>query len=143
MASARATCIASALSLALISAPAAYANTNPDLLPPVLKSGSVTYMSGGISREQKFAMERDSSRYPLELHFLAEGPAYALVYVPVTIRDSSGRVVLDASSDGPLMLADLPDGRYTVSAWYKGQEEKLQVDVRHGQQQTLAFDWKY
>lgn len=138
-----ATCIASALGLALIAALPARANTDPALLPPTLKSGPVTYMSGGISREQQFAMERDGSQYPLELRFVADGPAYALVYVPVTIRDSSGHVVLDASSDGPLLLANLPDGRYTVSAWYKGQKETLQANVEHGQHETLAFDWKY
>ena len=138
-----ATYIASALGLALLAALPARASTNPDLLPPTLKSGLVTYMSGGISREQQFAMERDSAQFPLELHFLASGPAYALAYVPVTIRDQSGRVVLDTSADGPLLLADLPDGQYTVSARYNGQTETLAGTIQHGQHQTLAFDWKY
>ena len=137
--------LASALGLAAVAALPARAMTNPELnpeLPPTLKSGAVTYMSGGISRDQQSAMERVASGYPLELHFLASGPAYGPSYVPVKIRDRTGKVVLDARSNGPLMLADVPDGHYTVSARHAGKTERLDVNVEHGKHEMLAFDWR-
>jgi hypothetical protein len=137
--------LTSALGLALIAALPARAMMNPELnpeLPPTMKNGAVKYMSGGISRDQQSAMERDASGYPLELRFLASGRAYAPAYVPVKIRNHSGKVILDATSDGPLMLADVPDGHYTVSARHAGRTETLDANVEHGKRETLAFDWK-
>ncbi|HTS20976.1 MAG TPA: carboxypeptidase regulatory-like domain-containing protein [Casimicrobiaceae bacterium] len=114
-----------------------------DDVPPVHNSGSVSYVSGGISSEQQAAMERDWGGYPLELRFLAGGQAsWEPSYVPVTIKDHAGNVVLDASSYGPLMLAKLPDGEYTVSARYAGRTETLEADVENGKHTMLAFDWQ-
>ncbi len=133
---------AGALALVLMAAIPAWATTNPDL-PPKLTRGQVTYMTGGISREQQSAMKQAASRYSLELHFLVSGPAYVVpAYVPVTIEDRAGNVIFDASAYGPLMLAKLPDGRYTVSAQYAGKTETLDVRIRRGKRETLAFDWK-
>ena len=142
MTGANASRLASVLGLAMVAALPARATINPEL-PPTLKTGPVTYMSGGISREQQSAMKHAASRYPLELRFLASGPAYGPAYVPVTIRDHAGHVVLDSASDGPLMLATLPDGRYTVSARHAGKTETLKANVRHGEHEMLAFDWNY
>jgi hypothetical protein len=136
--------IAGALGFALIAAALPVrAAINPDLLPPKIRSGDVTYLSGGISRQQESAIERAAPGYPLELRFLASGPAYGPAYVPVTIRDRAGKVVLDAASDGPMMLADVPDGRYSVTARHAGKTETLEANVQHGKHRMLAFDWKY
>ncbi|HUH93347.1 MAG TPA: carboxypeptidase regulatory-like domain-containing protein [Casimicrobiaceae bacterium] len=137
--------LAGVLGLAAIAALPARAMMNPEMnpeLPPTLRSGAVKYMSGGISNDQQSAMERDASGYPLELRFLAGGRVYGPAYVPVKIRNPAGKVILDATSDGPLMLADLPDGHYTVSARHAGRTETLDANVEHGKRETLAFDWK-
>jgi hypothetical protein len=115
---------------------------NPDL-PPTLRHGNVTYMSGGISRAQAAVIKRMARDYPLELHFLESGPAYGVpVYVPVTIKNRTGRTILDTTADGPFMLAKLPDGAYTVSAEHDGRVERLAANLAHGKHATLAFDWK-
>jgi hypothetical protein len=134
--------IGSVLALGLLATMPARAATNPDL-PPIITRGAITYMSGGISPEQESAMHHEAMAYSLELRFLESGRAYgAPAYVPVKIRNRSGEVVLDSSSDGPLMLAKLPDGQYTVSARYGGKTEVLRANVNHGDHRTLVFDWK-
>jgi len=134
--------IASVLALGLVATTQVRAAPDPDL-PPIITRGAITYMSGGISPEQESAMQHEATAYSLELRFLESGRAYgAPAYVPVKIRNRSGEVVLDSSSDGPLMLAKLPDGQYTVSARYGGKTEVLPVNVKHGDHRTLVFDWK-
>ena len=134
--------LASVLALGLLAATPARTATNPDL-PPIIARGAVAYMSGGISPGQESAMQQEATAYPLELRFLESGRAYGgPAYVPVKIRSHSGQVVLDSSSDGPLMLAKLPDGQYSVSARYGGETEVLRADVNHGEHCTLVFDWK-
>ena len=79
--------------------------------------GNVTYVSGGIGQEEAAAL-RHESNYPLALEFIRNGESGVefLAGVSVTIKDSRGDVVLDAPSEGPLLLAKLPEGKYRVIA---------------------------
>jgi hypothetical protein len=131
------------LAAALGAATGAWAIPNATL-PPEQTQGAVTYMSGGIGRSQQLAMKRAASRYALELEFLHTGKAYdgSLAYVPVTIKDRTGKVVFDAASDGPVMLLKLPAGRYTIIARNADKTDTARVSIEHGKHQTLAFDWK-
>jgi len=100
-------------------------------------------MSGGIDKAQAAAMNRAAPSYSLELEFLLPGKAYGVpAYIPVTIKDSAGNIMLDRASDGPLMLVQLPEGRYSVTAQNAGKTETVDVNVVPGQHKTLAFDWK-
>ena len=100
-------------------------------------------MSGGIDRHQALAMKLAASRYSLQLDFLLPGKAYGvLAYIPVTIKDAAGHIVLDRASDGPLMLVQLPEGRYTVTAKNAGKTETIGLSIVRGQHRTVAFDWK-
>jgi hypothetical protein len=112
-------------------------------LPPEETDGKVANMSGGISAEQASAMRRVASRYTLELEFLLTGEErnLALAYVPVTVRDRSGKVVLDRTSDGPLMLVQLPEGHYSVTASNTGKTETREVKIERGHHKTVIFSW--
>lgn len=135
--------MSAALAAAMGAATSAWAMTDATL-PPEQTQGAVTFMSGGIDRSQHLAMKHAASRYALELDFLHPGKAYAasLAYVPVTIKDRTGKVVFDGASDGPVMLLRLPAGRYTITARNVDKTETARVSVERGKHQTLAFDWK-
>ncbi len=133
------------LAAGLYGATAASAATTASL-PPEQAHGQVTYLSGGISKDQEAAIQQAAAKYPLELKFSQGASAstmnMSLSNIPVTIKDHSGKVVLDTRSEGPLMLAKLPDGQYTISADNAGRTETRKVDVRHGKHETVAFNWK-
>jgi hypothetical protein len=61
--------------------------------------------------------------------------------VRVRILDSGGAAVLDATSEGPYFLAQVPPGRYTVEVSTRDQSQRQTAQV--GPRQTrLNFYWR-
>ncbi len=48
------------------------------------------------------------------------------------VRDARGTVVLDQADTGPVLLAMLPAGTYTVTATSEGREQVRKVQVGKG-----------
>ncbi|HEX7271119.1 MAG TPA: carboxypeptidase regulatory-like domain-containing protein [Casimicrobiaceae bacterium] len=113
-------------------------------LPPEQSRGQVTFMSGGVGTDQQAAMKQVAEGYPLELQFIEtlQGRSVFTAGVEVTIRDRAGSVVLDVRSDGPLLLAKLPPGRYTISADNVGKIETREVIIQPGAHRTVVFEWR-
>ena len=132
-----------AMAAALCMVTNAWAAMDADL-PPEQTQGKVTYLSGGIGLDQQAAIKQAANEYPLELEFLESGEGHAVLTagVQVTITDRTGKVVLDARSDGPFMLARLPDGQYTISAENTGRVETRRVIVERGKHRTVVFEWR-
>ncbi len=129
------------LFLGLTAAAVAMSNAN---LPPEHTNGPVTYMSGGIGSDGAAVMKREASRFPLGLEFVQgkkDQHAMYLADVQVTIKNAAGSVLLDTRSDGPYLLASLPDGQYTISAEHAGRREMRLVQVAHGKHQMIEFEW--
>jgi hypothetical protein len=107
----------------------------------VVKAPSgVSYVSGGVSIEaidRLRAMEKD---FNLKLVFALNTGDY-LADVKVTIVDASNKVLLDAMSEGPWLLAKLPAGSYQVSATYGGSAESRKVTVGSATLKTVQFRW--
>ena len=82
-------------------------------------------------------MERD---FNLKLVFANTSGAY-VSDVKVTIVDASGHVVLDATSEGPLLMAKLPAGGYRVDATFGGHQESRKVTVAANKLITVDFRW--
>ena len=117
-----------------------------DLLPHVTHP-FVSYLTGGVGADEQDAIRKAAPTYPLELLFLERGDIESLarqVYtagVDVTIRNSVGRVVLEATAAGPFMLASLPDGEYTISANDDGRSMTRRVRVDQTKHQRIVFEW--
>ena len=133
-----------AATLALCLGARAGAATDVDVLPPAHTQGSVTYSSGGIATDQQAAMRRAASDYPLEVTFVESNAGHGLFTadVHVTITDRAGNIVLDTRSDGPYLLARLPNGRYTITADNTGRITSRQVTIEPGIHRAVIFDWK-
>jgi hypothetical protein len=131
-----------AVGAALCAATGALAATNTSL-PPVQTSGQVSYLSGGVGKDQQAAIKHVAASYPLEVEFLqtGKGPAEYMSGIPITIKDQAGKVVLETRSDGPLMLAKLPDGKYTITAQSAGKSEMRHITVAQGKHRTVVFRW--
>jgi len=115
----------------------------PESLLRVQHAGDITYLSGGVGSDQSAAMKDEMHNYPLVLEFAGKtnaGNDY-LADIPVQISDAHGIVLLDANARGPFMLVSLPDGRYTVTARYKGMQQRRVVNVATGVHEHETFIW--
>jgi hypothetical protein len=112
-------------------------------LPPELTQGNITYITGGIGHDEAMAMRRQEAQYPLSLEFVKRaGPVGEyLAGVNVTIKDRQGKTKLETVADGPIVLARLPVGKYTVSAELDGQIKNRDVVIVTQKPERLVFEW--
>lgn len=111
-------------------------------LPPERIQGSVRYLTGGVGPDETAAMRTAEARYPLSLEFIHKArPREYLADVRVTIKNHAGRNALATNSEGPFLLANLPNGRYTVWAEENGKIKVRHVSIRANQHERLTFEW--
>ena len=101
----------------------------------------IRFASGGIGLSGRDQLSALSPQFNLRLMFAMQGSGNYLAGAQVRILNSRGAVVLDATSEGPYFLAQLPPGSYTVEVSALGQTQ--QQTARIGQQQSrLNFFWR-
>jgi len=111
---------------------AAFAQIQP------MQYNGITYVTGGIGLEEREALEAQSGQYNLKIlnsglqgHFVGEAM--------LSIRSSNGTEVLNVMS-GPEFYANLPAGRYSITATHNGEPKSRQVTI--GKSQTrIGFAW--
>jgi hypothetical protein len=133
----------SLLGLVVLSAFAASALADEGTLPPERSQGSVTYISGGIGKDESDAMKQAVSRYSLAIEMAspASPRAQYVADVKIDIRDQRGATVLNTISDGPILLANLPPGRYTVNATKNGASQQRDIVVGSGARPRVMFSF--
>ena len=138
----RLTLVAALAAASMLASDAALAMSMSNL-PPEETQGAVTYRTGGIGLTEADAMRKAQSGYPLSLEFVRRSKPTDefLANVDVTIKDHSGSTTLQTFSDGPFLLAKLPDGKYTVTATENGNTETRHVAVAAGKPQHVVFAW--
>ncbi|AXF21587.1 carboxypeptidase regulator [Burkholderia pyrrocinia] len=131
--------VAAALAAGLAAgATGAYAQS--DGLPAASQQGDISYVSGGIGKDQSTAFQSNEASWPLALRFTGKGGEF-LADVHVRIVDGKGTEVLATDARGPYMLVKLPPGRYTVHASYQGSDESRAVTVGAKGGAKAAFQW--
>lgn len=124
----------------LLAALAAHAIYNP----PIHMVNGIEYMSGGISSDEAALMKSVSPRWPATFEFAVKDGGHSdfAADVAVTVRDASGRAVLDRiKAGGPFMVARLDPGHYEVEATLAGQTLKQQMDIHAGAGTHALFVW--
>ncbi len=129
--------VAGALALGLAGAPFAQ-----DGLPPMQTFGSVSYVTGGIGLDESTAIKAAEKDFALSLLFVQTRRGEYLSDVKVSIQDKAGKTVLEAVSEGPMLLARLPAGVYKVSAEHKGNALVKTVRVDAKGVTRAAFVWQ-
>ena len=108
--------------------------------------GTVPYVSGGVTSDEADAMRAQAQRYPLEVTMATPGEAQGyndfVAGTTFQVRDARGRVVLDAADIGPILLADLPPGDYTLQANYEGSTQTRHVHVGRDGHAKVTFLWR-
>lgn len=105
-------------------------------LLPVFASAAnanVPVVAGGVSKEGRAAIEhaQEKGNYNLKVVFSGKEGIY-LAQVRVIIRDDKGRAVVNGVTRGPILLAELSPGYYTVEAQAGGYKSLQHVQVGSG-----------
>lgn len=100
----------------------------------------IPYVSGGVGLDERTRLEEIGKDKNLKLSFALTTGEY-LGRTEVRIQDSSGTVVFDAVSQGPLLFATLPAGHYTVQATALEAVRQQEVRLQSGRQSWLRFYW--
>jgi hypothetical protein len=120
---------------ALIAMPSALAQRPA---PSGLTGPGVEYINGGVSSEEADQLRAQAANYPLQIQFTRANAFVASV--GVRIFDARGNTVLALPAADPILLADLPPGRYTVEAIYEGRMKRQEVTIGRGHHK-LGFQW--
>lgn len=108
----------------------------------VEQRGPVPFVSGGVGEEERQEIEKLSPGYSLELLFATKGsPNQYLADVKVQITDKDGKIVLDAVTQGPFLLAKMPPGRYSVSADNDGTIKRQRIQITGAKPHRVVFLW--
>lgn len=107
---------------------------------------SQPFVNGGITKDEADVMRQEATHYPLEITLARKGETPGLndfvADARLRVIDSAGRVVVDRSDAGPIFLADLPAGAYTIEATYEGQTKSGRVQVAGGRRAAVTFLWE-
>ena len=128
--------------LGLLACSTVFAATRSDL-PAVHTQGSISYLSGGIGAREAKAIEHVESRFPLSLEFVqhAKPRDEFLANVDVTIADRNGKEKLNTVTDGPFLLAKIPNGSYTVTAKEGGKTMTRHITIAAGKPEHMELVW--
>ena len=121
-------------------APAAIAQTESSL-PAARTVAGVKYVQGGIGRDEAAAMMSEARNYPLAVVFSGGTDNHFVANVELRVRDASGRTVLQTHSEGPIVLVDLPAGKYLVDAEYRGKAVQRSAELSPKRAARLDFHW--
>jgi hypothetical protein len=100
------------------------------------------YLFGGVSSNEREAMEERAKDYNLKLVFAEKSGPY-LSGVSVALASVKGGEILAIATDGPWFYIQLPPGTYGIKATYKGetkQAKSVQVTKDKPVQQTFIWD---
>jgi hypothetical protein len=85
-------------------------------------------------------LEQAAADHNLRL-LLTDTRGQYLAGVDVALRNAKGEEVLRLTSEGPMVLAALPPGRYTVEADFEGERRRQSVSVPARGHRELVLRW--
>ena len=106
----------------------------------VVTHNNVSFVSGGVGVDSEERLKAREKEFNLKLVFtLVEGNY--LADIQVSLKDASGKTLVEDVADGPFFMAKLPAGAYSVTVGNNGQIQTRKVSVRVGGLRTEYFRW--
>jgi hypothetical protein len=102
--------------------------------PELRTRGEIVYITGGIGADERDRLKKMEKEFNLRLLF-TQPDGHLLSDASVVVKDASGQTVL-AEQSGPIFLAKLPPGTYTVETAFDGKKQTRRVTV--GKKLTTA-----
>jgi hypothetical protein len=98
----------------------------------------IAYLSGGVGSDERQRMEELAAGFNLRVE-MADPEGKFQGGGHVRIRDAAGKTVLDTTTNGPLLYAKLPPGRYTIVVG-DGPEKTRSVEVGASGRTDVVID---
>jgi hypothetical protein len=114
-------------------------------LPPTKTQGSISFITGGIGSDQSNAMFAAAKNWSVLIEMSqidGSGRGAWIAGINVRILDSKQKIVLEAVSDGPLILLNAPAGQYEIEASYQGKVLKRSLTIKDKENQRVALFWR-
>jgi hypothetical protein len=117
-------------------------------LPPVIAitegktPQGFPYLSGGVSTDEREAMEKQGKGYNVKLSFAEKRGPY-LSDVKLVIAGAKATEIISTITNGPWFYIQLPPGSYAVKATFNDKTreiKRLEVPKDGTVQQTLTWD---
>jgi hypothetical protein len=113
-----------------------------DLPAEQTSAGGIRFLSGGVGLDESGAIKAAQKDYSLSLLFAQTRRNEFVADVKVSVLDKSGNVLLETVADGPMLMAKLPAGDYTVNAEYQGNAQSRKVHIGTNGVNQLGFVWQ-
>ena len=107
---------------------------------PEARAADVPYVSGGVGTDSREELRAKEGEYNLKIVVAATSGDY-LADVKIVIEAARNERVLDATMEGPILLARLAPGTYTVRATSDAQTQTKTVTVAPQGLRLLDFRW--
>ena len=107
---------------------------------PEARAADVPYISGGVGTDSREELQAKEGEYNLKIVVAATSGDF-LADVKIVIDSGRNERVLDATMEGPILLAKLSPGTYTVKATSDAQTQTKTVTIPAQGQRQLDFRW--
>ena len=104
------------------------------------RAENVPYVSGGVGADSREELLAKENEYNLKIVVAATSGDY-LADVKIVIAAARNEQVLDATMEGPILLAKLSPGTYTVKATSDAQTQTKTVTIPTQGQRQVDFRW--
>ena len=118
-------------------------------LPHQSMPDEICYVSGGIGGDDVRDFKAQAKGYLLEIVFVQKADGNDndrieeyLASVGLQIKDSKGNEVVNITTEGPFFLADLPPGKYQITAEHDGVVKTDLVHIAIKKHQRTVFLWQ-
>jgi|SRR5579871_2765437 len=120
-----------------------FAQDEGSSLPPVQSQDQTQYLTGGVGEDESKAILQAASSWPLtlELSRVATPRAEYISDVQITIKDKSGKTVLDMTAEGPYVLVKLPPGKYSLDAAFESKTLHRNITLQKGGSKRISLMW--
>ncbi|MFC7299735.1 hypothetical protein [Herminiimonas aquatilis] len=114
--------------------------------PVEFKTEHASYISGGIGSDEAAEMRAMAPRYTLEIVSIVKsksaGREQYTADFRVQVKDLKDMVLIDAASEGPIFLVNLPKGNYQIAATQNGITKSQKISVQKGTHRRIVFIWQ-
>ncbi len=105
----------------------------------IMNRDGILYVSGGIGVSSQERLKMLEPQFNLKLVFTLTQGNY-LGDVNVVMKDAGGKLLLEHVTEGPIFMARVPAGSYTVSATYSGRAQSRSIKAAE-KLRTEYFRW--
>jgi hypothetical protein len=104
------------------------------------QAADVPFVTGGAGADERADLQAKEKDYNLKIVAAATSGDY-VADVWVVIESAAKKSVLETKMDGPILLAKLPPGTYTIKATYGPSTQTRTVNVPAQGLREAGFRW--